>query len=862
MNHLPLLFIHFNSLNMIRFLASSLILSLLGSSLLAGPIILDKRQRDQLKRETVYAIDLIQRYHYKQTSFNDIDSADLLEQFVDDLDGPRIFFLEEDVAFIKERFASSLKPSYLFIGDLYPAFEIFNLYHERVTDRLAWIKERMTAPFDLETEDTHLTDRTDEPWPADRQAADRMWENRLKNELIMELLEDQTMDQAIEKISRRYDRMGKYLDEIEVHNIQETFLTSLAKLYDPHSNFFSWDSAQEFDIQISNALVGIGAQLRDVDGYCVIEQLLPGGPAEMSGDLHPGDKIVAVAQGKNEPVDVVGMKLRRIVQQIRGETGTEVRLTVIPAHSASRKTITLVREKVELTANLASADLYEIPGKGDAVRKIGVIELPSFYGEGAFGEGNISTSRDVEQLINKLKDEGVEGIVLDLRKNGGGRLDEAVKLTGLFISKGPVVMKRTFQGEVEEDWDRNPNVAWDGPLAVLVSRASASASEIVAGALQSLGRAVVVGDESTHGKGTVQAPIDLRNAMQRLPYGSALQVGTVKITVQQFYLPNGESTQSRGVLSDITLPSANTFLMRSESDLDNALAWDSIEAISYELPEWENPEFALVRNDLISRLNTKSQLRQADHEEFSYLNKQVAWYQERHDRKSVSLNLEQRRKEKDELEEMRDFFDKKRDRLSLGLAYPVKKVDLDLTKEKEASHQAKLRETPLPTGESRANRFYQKVFYYQAPEEDKIHEIWVEYFNYDKALENVDALTETVSIAYGQQLSSGQMTEILTRFKNNDRGTGFNVLEPFQAVLGDQLDESAMLAAMPAFFTKMVELNPDVLLERPKLDVPLREGLRVVRDWVELEPPLNPTSMALKMASKKKDAEEPVGAAQ
>lgn len=846
---------------MIRAITLSLILVLLGSPLSAGLITLDKRARDQLKKETVYAIDLIQRYHYKQTNFSDIDSEELLTGYMEDLDGTKMFFLKEDVDFVLERFGSSLKPSYLYVGDLYPAFETFNIYYTRVSERLEWIQARLQEPFDFESDATYLVDRDEAEWPKSAQEADTMWEKRLTNELIMELLEDEPIARAVEKISKRYERMAKFLDEIEIHNVQETFITALAQLYDPHSNFFSWDSAQEFDIQISNALVGIGAQLRDVDGYCVIERLLPGGPAEMSGKLHPGDKIVAVGQGEGEPVDVVGLKLRKIVQQIRGEEGTEVRLTVIPAHSAKRKIITLQREKVELTANLASAQLYELPGEAEAVdgMKVGVIELPSFYGEGAFGEGSISTSKDVEELINKLKAQSVDGIVLDLRHNGGGRLDEAVKLTGLFISKGPVVMKRTFSGEVEEDWDRNADVAWNGPLVVLVSRSSASASEIVAGALQSLGRAIVVGDKSTHGKGTVQAPIDLRNAMQRMPFGTPLEVGTVKITVQKFYLPNGDSTQNRGVVADIALPTANTFLMEGEADLDNALEWDHIKPIEYQLPELQNPEFALLRDDLLTSLGKKSLARQKDYEEFAYLGKKIDWYEERHERDVVSLNLEERRKEKDELEAKRDYFEDRLEELSSELGYTAKTVDLDLTEEKDLAHQQKLKNTPLPNGQPRVNQFYQKVYYYQDPKEDKIHEIWVEYFDYDKAIDESVQLASLLSESYGSPVTEEETIDILTRFKNIDRGSDFNVLAPFKAVLGEDLDEAAMLAAMPAFFEKMVEIDPDILLERSKLDIPLRESLRIVRDWIELETPLNPTKVAMKVAAKDgKAAEEEV----
>ena len=829
---------------MIRVLVTGLIVALSGSFLFSGPIVLEKRERDRLKKETVYAIDLIQRYHYKQKSFSEIDAEELLLQYIESLDGSRMIFLQEDVDFIIDRFAGSLKPSYLYVGDLYPAFEIFNLYIERSEARLAWGKERLTRPFDLESNEVYLTDREDAPWPATMEEADRLWDQRMTHELILELLEDEPLDRAIERLAKRRERLEKYLNEIEIHNVQEIFLTSLAQLYDPHSNFFSWDSAQEFDIQISNALVGIGAQLRDVDGYCVIERLLPGGPAEMTGKLHPGDKIVAVSQGETEPIDVVGMKLRKIVQMIRGEEGTGVRLTVIPAHSAKRKVITLLREKVELTANLANADLYEIPDESGSMKRIGVIELPSFYGEGAFGEGTLSTSRDVEELINKLKDHEVEGIVLDLRNNGGGRLDEAIKLTGLFISQGPVVMKRSFDGEVEEDWDRDQKVAWDGPLVVLVSRASASASEIVAGALQSLDRAIIVGDEATHGKGTVQAPIDLRSTMRALPYSDKLEVGTVKITIQQFYLPNGDSTQNRGVISDISLPSANMFLFDGESDLDNALSWDHISPIIYHLPERSNPDFALVQNNLLETLSTKSRLRQDQSEEFAFLKENIAWYKERHDMKYVSLNLEERRKEKEQLEEIRDRFEDIRDKLSEQLTYEVEPVKLDLTKIKEEAHQEKLVSTPLPGGRERANQFYQKVFYYQAAPGEKIHEIWVEYFDYDKALEESEALAALLQEATGIEFSEADTREILTRFKNKDRGTDFNVIEPFTAVLGEDIDEAVLPDAMPALFTRLVEIDPDILLERSKLDIPLRESLRIVRDWIEVDSPLNPTRIA------------------
>lgn len=836
----------------------------LAAPLSADSLSLTREKRDQLKKETVYAIDLIQRYHYKQKRFTDIDSKEFLLNYMEDLDGSRLFLNQEDVDFVLNRFEDSLKPTYLFVGDLYPAFEIFEIYQKRFSNRLDWIEERLQEPFELESEDTYLTDRSEADWPASEEEADKLWEKRLTNEIILELLEDESREGAIEKVTKRYDRMRKYLEEIEIHNIQETFLTSLAQLYDPHSNFFSWDSAQEFDIQISNSLVGIGAQLRDVDSYCVIERLLPGGPAEMSGQLHPGDKIIEVGQAGSDPVDVVGMKLRKIVQMIRGEPGTTVNLTVEPANSAKRKKISLVREKIELTANLASARLYTLPQDNTRDLKVGVIDLPSFYGDGQFDEDNISTSKDVEELINKLKDQNVDGIVLDLRNNGGGRLDEAVKLTGLFISKGPVVMKRNFNGSVEEDWDRNPKVSWEGPLAVLVSRSSASASEIVAGALQNHNRAVVMGDEATHGKGTVQAPIDLKTAMQKSPFGADAEVGTIKITVQQFFLPNGSSTQNKGVHSDIVIPSANMFLLEGEADLEHALEWDKIDPVDFQLPEFGEEGFSFVSNDLITTLVAKSNQRRESLKEFDFLKENIAWYKERHERDTVSLNLEKRHKEKDEVEEMRDFFEKRRNELNDKLKFESEKVDLEMTKKKEESHQEKLASTPLPNGEPRANQFYQKVFYYQPDPDDEIHEIWVEYFDYDKAMDFADELAELLTDRLSTEITEDEMTVILREFKNLDRASEFDVFTSFENILGeDKVQRDELSEAFPAFFTKLVDIDPDVIRDTSKLDVAKRESLRVIADWVENESPLAKTKLAAKSEKKLSadpDSKEPATA--
>lgn len=818
-------------------LAACLLLSLIAGSLHAEDRFeLDNRERDKLKRETKAAIQTLQAYHYSQTPFATLDARELIDTYLEALDYGKFYLLASDRQGILERFGDNLKPTYLFVGDLYPAYEIFNLYHRRSVERLEWVHERLNEPFDVTSDAAFLVDREVAEWPEDAAAAEALWERKLTHEYILELLEDQTPEQALDKLRARYERLQRFLDEVELHNVQETFLTALAQLYDPHSNFFSWESFQEFDIAMTNSLVGIGAQLRNVDGACVIERLIPGGPAETSGQLHPGDKIVAVAQGrKGEVIDVVGMKLRKIVQQIRGEPGTTVKLMIEPADSEERKAVLLTRERIELTANLASAAIYEWPVQDGLVVPIGVIELPSFYGEGSFGEGSMSASGDIEELIGKLKDRGVQALVLDLRNNGGGRLEEAIALTGLFIPDGPVVLQRQFNGQVITESDEDPGMAYDGPLVVLVSKHSASASEIVAGALQAHNRAVVVGDASTHGKGTVQMPIELRQVMRRLPFGGPDDVGTVKITIRKFYLPDGASTQNKGVLADIELPSANEFLVEGEADLDHALAWDVLEGIA-----WEGPlhlsAYQGVQGPLLDELRARSLERRETIAEFDYLDRQISFFRSHFERDVFALNLEQRRTEKAARKAQREAFEEERERLRE--AYPMwrEEVSLTLSEEKDRQHQIKLRETTLPDGSPRANRFYQKVFYYQEHPEADIEELWVEYFDYESMLDEAEALAEVLNTAAGLDIDveAEAMQAILRQFKNRDRGTDFSALEPFVDVLGEDLDTAALEGALPDFFAKMVELDPDLLKDRAPFDIPLRESLRVLVDWLEI----------------------------
>ena len=401
--------------------------------------------------------------------------------------------------------------------------------------------------------------------------------------------------------------------------------------------------------------VGIGAVLSGEDGICTIKELLPGGPAEKSKQLHPDDKIVGVAQGSGPMVDIMGLKLRKIVKKIRGKKGTRVRLLIWPAGSdpSKRKTITLIRDEIKLTTNLAEAQLFDLEQNG-VTMKIGVVDLPTFYGSGDPISDDPSTTRDVKELIEKLKDNGMKGLILDLRRNGGGLLSEAINLTGLFIGAGPVVQVKNTIGQLNEYIDSNPEVTWKGPLIILVSRYSASASEIVTGALKSSNRAIIVGDESTHGKGTVQAIFEIdRSILARL---TQPKMGAAKITIQKWYLPDGNSTQLKGVESDIILPSINPYLSIGESGLPNALEWDSIRPLP-----WHIEDFGLITDSTKQKLELKSEQRQKELEEFIYLNENIDWFREKREQKKFSLNYHQRQIEKDLDEHFRENRDKKLD---------------------------------------------------------------------------------------------------------------------------------------------------------------------------------------------------------
>lgn len=594
--------------------------------------------------ETRLVVQLLETVHYKNEQMENEAFQTLLTDYMAELDTHRLFFLDSDRSFFLKTYSSSLGRSLREEGSLEAPFRIFATYHVRADSRLEWILERLEGEFEFDIEETYVFDRDEVAWPGTVEESNDLWRRRLKYELLQDLLNDKPIDEARENVRKRYERLANNLNEVGELEIQELFLSTLARMYDPHSVFFSADTLEDFSISMRLSLVGIGALLAQEDGYCVVKELIPGGPAFLSKQLVPNDKIVGVAQGSDESVDVIGMSLRKIVTQIRGDKGSEVRLTILPgdaADSSVRRELSLVRDVVQLNASRAKAAIFEVPGP-DGTVSLGVINIPSFYGpveeEDKEEKDRKSVTQDVEELLVKLQNTGVEGIVLDLRQNGGGLLSEAVDMTGLFIPQGPVVQVRDSNGQIYVKPDLDPKVVYDGPLMVLTSHFSASASEIVAGALQNYGRALITGGSSTHGKGTVQAVLEMKSFIPRRTFDKAQKTGAAKLTVQKFYLPNGFSTQNKGVLSDVALPSIDDLFPLGESDLPNAMVWDTIRPARF-------TGFS-IHPELLTDLRERSLDRQNTLEEFQFLNRRIDWFKVKQEQKAISLNFEERRTQK------------------------------------------------------------------------------------------------------------------------------------------------------------------------------------------------------------------------
>ena len=585
----------------------------------------------------------LEQLHYTRHPLDDQMSDRLLKLYIDTLDYNKLFFTQQDIDEFNEKYDHTLDES-IFNADLQPAYTIYDLYLKRVESRVAKIKELLkTEKFDFTGNGTIELNRQKSPWPKDEADADHLWHDRIENELLTESLAEKPLDKPENIVAKRYDRLLRTLHEQTQEDETKYFLNALALAYDPHSEYMSPSEMDNFSIQMRLSLIGIGAMLRKEDEYSKIIELVPGGPAAVDGKLKVDDRITGVAQG-NEPFeDVVDMKLDKVVEKIRGKKGSTVRLQVIPAgttDTSKREIIAITRDEVKLTDGEARAEIIERPNAQGGVDKLGWITLPGFYAEmdrSARSAGKPkSTTADVKALLDRLNKEGITGLVMDLRRNGGGSLDEAIRLTGLFIKKGPVVQSKDYQKKIDVMSDTDPSISYGGPMVVLTSHLSASASEIFAGALQDYNRATIVGDKSTFGKGTVQTLFEVGRLMSPFGFKQA-DAGALKLTIQKFYRPSGHSTQLKGVESDVVLPSRYAHLDVGEDALKYPLDYDEVKVSDYE--KWTGPQPDL------GELRMKSAARVKADPEFGYIEQDISKMETRLKDNTLSLNKAEREKE-------------------------------------------------------------------------------------------------------------------------------------------------------------------------------------------------------------------------
>lgn len=683
-----------------------------------GVLHAEKTQLDinRISRTVAYTLPV---FHLNQLPLDTHISTNAFHRYLETLDPARSYFLQSDI----DQFASNATQLHkqLRKGDISFATNAYERLMDRMQDRLDYTKQLLDQGFQTDIDETFHWDRTQSPWPQNQEEWDNLWRKRIKNEYLGRLIAkqlddteptpetpetqptntnqtasasetaqtqeteyDETYEESLltpeEFILEKYQQLLLTMQSFDQEMLLQRYLSAFSQIYDPHSDYLSPSGVEDFDINMKLSLVGIGAMLRPDDGAAKIVRLIPGGPAETDGRLKAGDKIIAVAQDDQEPVSILHWPLYKAVRLIRGEIDSKVTLTVIPAsdrNGTRTRKIDLIRDEVKLEEQAAKSDLHEIDTPTGETRRLGVITLPDFYADFKATSAKQADARrastDVKNLIEELRQEKIEGLILDLRNNGGGSLVEAIEIAGLFITSGPVVQVKERRG-LQVLPDADPNLDYDGPLIILVNRLSASASEILAAALQDYGRALIIGDEHTHGKGTVQTLMSLGD-----------KKGSLKLTTAGFYRINGGSTQLRGVEPDIVLPSLLDIMEVGEKELDHALPWDTIRPALYRKTDgYQN---------YLPQLTEQSQQRRAADPEFQVFLEQRARLEERYASKTVSLLLSERlaeaetERELDQIQESRlDASDDEQNDLILNETLHIMNDLIDL----EAGHQPTL----------------------------------------------------------------------------------------------------------------------------------------------------------------------------
>jgi carboxyl-terminal processing protease len=590
--------------------------------------------------------EMVEANHISQKPIDDRTSAKLVDEFLKQLDSQKMYFLQADLDKFN-RYRTELD-DLLKAGNVDFAAQVFGVYLQRLDERIAIANQLIDGPHDFTVNETIPLDYKDAAWAKTTEELNERWRKRIKYDLLLMRLEKTDDAEAKTRLHKRYKNIRDVMSKTEPDEIVEMYLTALCMTFDPHSSYMSPRSQEDFRIMMGLKLEGIGAALKSEDGYTVVASVVPGGAAAADGRLKTGDKIVAVANGTGEFVDVVEMKLTKVVDMIRGKKGTKVKLRVLTAASSEPKVYELTRQEIELKSQEVKGEIIDLGTRIKGARgRIGVIHIPSFYRDfqGAEAGDNDfkSTARDVRAVLKNFHAKGgVDAVVVDLRYNGGGALTEAIEVSGLFIDEGPVVQVKNQKGKAKPLFDEDAGVDYSGPLVVVTNRLSASASEIFAGVIKDYGRGIIVGDRTTHGKGTVQSVMGVGREILQLFGGQDL--GALKLTINQFYRVNGDSTQNLGVPSDVALPSLLDNMDLGEAFLDNALPFGQIDPVGHD-------RLGKVTPEMVSALREHSRKRIAVNADFQKTEKDIERFLARKQKKAVSLNEVELQKERVEEEQ-------------------------------------------------------------------------------------------------------------------------------------------------------------------------------------------------------------------
>jgi carboxyl-terminal processing protease len=780
-------------------------------------------ERRELQREGRLIVDLLQNLNYSERQFHQIEGKEIIDAYVAALDPDKLLLTADEIRFLHQRFDRSLKSVYLMKGEFQPAIEIFATVRDRAKERVAWTSKQLESPLDL-TQDSKYVVHYDTA-PVDQAECDRRWTLRLKYAVIGELLRGRTMADAVREVRKSHLRWAKQLTEVDAFQVRARFLEALINLFDPHSGYFSPQHAEAFQTMMKGAVPGVGLVVEREEDVWRISQVLASGPADEQGSLQVGDELLALADGAAEWTQIADKRLEQVSAMLRGNPGTGLRIAYRPEGSTERKEIELVRRETVLIEQRAWGAVSDVPTSEGKRQKLGLIELPDFYTAGT-GATISSATHDVRELIEQMKTKGIEGLVLDLRRNPGGAMLEAVALSGLFIPAGPVVLTRANDGVVTTQAVSPSTPVWDGPLVVLIARESASASELFAGAMRFHRRAVIAGAPRTYGKGTAQNYIDL-NLSPMHGSGTKLEWGTLRVTQQRFYFPDGNSPQRVGATADVIFDSTEFPGTQYEEDLPHALPTDSIVVVDAQPAAGQ---FARVDPAGLDSLRATSAKRQDTMPEFALRKRRQELRARSAGQKEFSLELEDRLKEREAADAEIAGFNREFRELAPHILFTSERHETARVSEALAQHVGFTRRhvpegVDLRHGSLRGGRFL-----LESPTGALI-EVPLDHIEFNRYGSDAAELAEAFGRASDFILPVKEFTAAMSEVSLANDLTAFTIVDAFRRKIGGDADAGKVRSGVEAVLHRMVELDPWLAGIRRTPDLGAREGMRIAADW-------------------------------